>query len=92
MMAQAPIEVETAVRTDNTAVKSTAGRVYWVIVAAAATGGVWALESDGAEKLKGVAQANSNTLIGPLIPPARFSADITPDIDGSNITLTVGYM
>lgn len=86
-----PSEARPAVRTDNTVVKAARGTVFGVVVAAGATGGIWALESGGGEVIVGFAQASSSTFLGPFIPPIPFAADITPDIDGSNITLTVLY-
>lgn len=81
----------TAVRADNTAVKTTPGWVHWVIADAAATGGIWALESNGVEILHGWQAPSSTTFLGPFDPPVEFTADITPDNDGTNVTLTVGY-
>jgi len=83
--------VRTTVVTDNTEVKGDGGYVHWVIADAAATGGIWALESNGVEILHGWQAPSSTTFIGPLDPPAYFPEDITPDNDGTNVTLTVGW-
>ena len=90
--------VDTTILTSDGAVSSNPGKVYWVLVSAAATGGAWQLndstDDGGTDLVSGVAPANSMTVLrfgseneGSLV----FNTAIYADIPGSNITLTVGY-
>lgn len=90
--------VDTTILTSDGQVSSNPGKVYWVLVSAAATGGRWQLndstDDGGTDLVDGDAPANSMTFLrfgseneGAL----AFGTGIYADIPGSNIILTVGY-
>ena len=90
--------VDTTVLTSDGAVSANPGKVYWVLVSAAATGGAWQLndstDEGGTDLVSGVQAANTSQFLrfgteneGALV----FGTAIYADIPGSNITLTVGY-
>jgi len=89
-----PAQCRTSIKSADAAVKSAAGFVYWVLAAAAATGGAWqlnnSLDDSGTDLLSGIAQASGETFIL-LDPPVFFGTGIYADIQGTNVTLTVGY-
>ena len=90
--------VDTTILTSDGAVSANPGKVYWVLVSAAATGGAWQLndstDDGGTDLISGVQAANTSQFLrmganseGALI----FSTAVYVDIPGSNITITVGH-
>jgi hypothetical protein len=90
--------VDTSILTSDGQVSSVPGKVYWVLVSAAGTGGAWQLndstDDGGTDLVSGVAPASSMTFLrfgseneGALV----FGTAIYADIPGTNVTLTVGY-
>ena len=90
--------VDTTVLTSDGQASANPGKVYWVLVSAAATGGAWQLndstDDGGTDLVSGVQAANTSQFLrfgseneGALV----FGTGIYVDIPGSNITITVGH-
>lgn len=93
-MIQATSVTTTSIKTSDAAVKSAAGRVFWVCASAGATGGAWQLNDstdDGGTDLISVVMPASSVEFFAFDPPVEFGTGIYADIPGTNITLTVGY-
>ncbi len=94
MAVRASKTVTTSIDTGDGVIKSSAGRVFWIIASAGATGGAWQLNDstdDGGTDLIGAVSPASSIVSIPLDPPLEFANGIYADIPGTNVTLTVGY-
>ena len=69
--------------------------MFWILAAAAATGGVWELDdgtdATGTTRISGVAQAAGETFIDLTGAPLQFDVACFADIGGTNVTLTIGF-
>lgn len=86
--------VQTSIQTADAEVKSGEGRVYWVSASAAATGGAWQLDDgdgSGTIRLSAVTGANTSVHYDFTLAPLTFNTAIFADIQGTNVTLTVGF-
>lgn len=91
---------QTAVSTSTGGViKSAPGRVLWMLVSAAATGGAWQVndstDDSGTDLVSGVAPANSMTFLrfGNVERGAlQCATGIFIDITGTNVTITTGFI
>ncbi len=88
-----------SVHTADGQVKASPGRVQWLLVSAAATGGAWQLDDGLASStilLSGVVGANTMVMINLTDEQGDregliFKTGIFVDIQGSNVTITVGF-
>ena len=84
--------VQTSVDTGDGAITTGRCKVYGILVAAAATGGVWELDdgtdATGTTLISGVAQASSQIFIPLADTPLDFKTACFADIGGTNVTVT----
>ncbi len=89
-----PASVLTSVKSADALVFTGQAKIYWVLAAAGATGGLWQLvdgiSDTSNDKLSGFAQASGETFIL-CDPPIQCDLGIYADIPGTNVTLTIGY-
>jgi hypothetical protein len=84
--------VQTSIDTGDGAITATRAKVYGILVAAGATGGVWELDdgtdATGTTMISGFAQASSQVFIPLGDTPIDFKTAIFADIGGTNVTVT----
>ena len=85
-----------AIVTADVSVKSTTGKVHWIIASAAATGGIFEIKDStddtGTALITGVVGANTGPHSLNFDPPVEFGTAIFADVGGTNVTLTIGYV
>ena len=88
------VAVQTSVKTSDSEVKGSEGKVYWVTASAGATGGAWQLDDgDGDGTVRHSAVSPADSIVHCVFdPPIPFNTAIFADIPGTNITLTIGFI
>lgn len=85
-----------AIVTSDTAVKSTPGKVHWILASAGATGGAFQIndstDDSGTDLISGVVGASTGPHLLNFDPPVEFGTGIYADVPGTNVTLTIGYV
>ena len=89
----------TGIVTSDIAVKSAEALLVWMLVSAAATGGAWQLNDSladgGTDLMSGVAGANTQQFMrfgSPGDGALHFKTGLYADIQGTNVTITLGYI